>query len=84
MLVLSRHAGEAIQIGDDIQVVVVELRGDKVRLGITAPPTVRVDRHEVVEERFRNGQAGPPMQLPSGLPPTTLKDNAERYGRRDR
>jgi carbon storage regulator len=47
MLVLSRKRGELIQIGDNVFVEVVEVRGDKVRLGITAPPEVRVDRREV-------------------------------------
>lgn len=46
MLVLSRHKDESIWIGD-IEVMVVEIRGDKVRLGIEAPPDVPVDRDEV-------------------------------------
>lgn len=49
MLVLSRHANERIRIGDNIEVVVVEIRGDKVRLGIVAPTAVPVHRQEVYE-----------------------------------
>lgn len=47
MLVLSRKKNEQIKIGDDIEVVVVEIRGDKVRLGITAPKATPVHRLEV-------------------------------------
>lgn len=47
MLVLSRKRNEAICIGDDITLVVVEIRGDKVRLGIEAPKDVPVHRDEV-------------------------------------
>lgn len=47
MLVLTRKEGEKILIGDDIVVEVIEVRGDKVRLGITAPAALRVDREEI-------------------------------------
>lgn len=49
MLVLSRKREESIVIGDDITITVVEVRGDKVRLGITAPLDVAVHRKEVYE-----------------------------------
>ena len=49
MLVLSRKRGEAIIIDDDITIVVVGIRGDKVRLGIDAPKEVPVNRREVFE-----------------------------------
>lgn len=54
MLVLSRHRDEAIMIGPDIQVVVVEIRGDKVRLGIEAPKDVAVHRQEVFNKIIQN------------------------------
>lgn len=47
MLVLSRKAGESIVINHDITIVVVEVRGDKVRLGVEAPKEVSVHREEV-------------------------------------
>lgn len=47
MLVLSRHVNERIDIGTDVTITVVAIRGDKVRLGIEAPKGVRVDRREV-------------------------------------
>jgi carbon storage regulator len=46
MLVLRRRVGERIMIGDSIEVVVLQVRGGKVRLGFSAPPAVRVDRQE--------------------------------------
>ncbi len=48
MLVLARSENEKIRIGNDIEIVVVSIRGDRVRLGITAPKSVRIDREENV------------------------------------
>ncbi len=58
MLVLSRHVHEIIDIGNDIQIQVVDIRGDKVRIGITAPREVAVHRREVKEaiERSKGGE----------------------------
>jgi carbon storage regulator len=53
MLVLTRKVGEEIVIGDNIRVTVVELKGGKVRLGVSAPPEIAVDRDEVRERRMR-------------------------------
>ena len=51
MLVLSRHRNESIVInGGEIVITVVDIRGDKVRLGITAPPEIPVHRLEVQED----------------------------------
>ncbi|MED5447106.1 MAG: carbon storage regulator CsrA [Planctomycetota bacterium] len=49
MLVLSRKRDERIMIGDEISLLVVDIRGDKVRLGIEAPANVTVHRQEVFE-----------------------------------
>jgi carbon storage regulator len=49
MLVLSRQRDESIIIGDDIEITVVDIRGDKVRLGVTAPKEISVHRKEVYE-----------------------------------
>jgi carbon storage regulator len=54
MLVLSRKKNESIIINDDITIVVVEIRGDKVRLGVEAPKEVPVHRNEVYEAIRRN------------------------------
>lgn len=58
MLVLSRQRDETIMIGDEIEITVVDIRGDKVRLGITAPTRIAVHRKEVYEAiRRENEQA---------------------------
>jgi len=49
MLVLSRGKEQVVVIGDDIEICVVDIRGDKVRLGISAPPEVSVHRKEVYD-----------------------------------
>ena len=49
MLVLSRQKDESIMIGDEVEITIVDVRGDKVRLGITAPKKIPVHRREVYE-----------------------------------
>ncbi len=70
MLVLSRQRDETIMIGDDIEITVVDIRGDKVRLGITAPGTVPVHRKEVYEaiQRENREAAKVKMEDISSLP----------------
>jgi carbon storage regulator len=58
MLVLSRHKNESIMINDDIQITVVEIIGDKVRIGITAPKEIPVHRQEVYEAIKRDQNRG--------------------------
>ncbi|REJ72281.1 MAG: carbon storage regulator [Planctomycetota bacterium] len=65
MLVLSRKKNESIIIDDRITVTVVEIRGDKVRLGIEAPREVPIHRSEVYEAIRRVSQAEEPQ---SGIP----------------
>ncbi len=63
MLVLSRQRDESIMIGDNIVITVVDIRGDKVRLGISAPTEIPVHRQEVYEaiqrENLRASQIDP-------------------------
>lgn len=47
MLVLSRQKDESIMIGDDVEITIVDVRGDKVRLGINAPRNITVHRKEI-------------------------------------
>ena len=54
MLVLSRKKNESIVINNDITIVVVEIRGDKVRLGVEAPKEIPVHRREVYDAIKRN------------------------------
>ena len=66
MLVLSRGKNQDILIGDNIVVTVTDIRGDKVRIGITAPKDVRIDRREVADKlRKRDGQneVAPPCRM---------------------
>ncbi len=49
MLVLSRQRDESIMIGDDVEIIIVDVRGDKVRLGITAPKSIPVHRREIYD-----------------------------------
>lgn len=59
MLVLSRKLNEEIVIGDNITVTVVEIRGDRVRLGFDAPRDVTVHRREIYDDiKRRAGEAG--------------------------
>jgi len=65
MLVLSRQRDETIMIGDEVEITIVDIRGDKVRLGISAPAHVPVHRKEVYDairrekEASGNGSKGP-------------------------
>ena len=60
MLMLSRQRDESIMIGDNIEITVVDIRGEKVRLGINAPPDVAVHRKEVYDaiRREKQGNGG--------------------------
>ncbi len=49
MLVLSRQKDESIMIGDEVEITIVDVRGDKVRLGITAPKSIPVHRREIYD-----------------------------------
>ncbi|EAQ82418.1 MULTISPECIES: carbon storage regulator CsrA [Blastopirellula] len=62
MLVLSRHRDESIMIGDNIVITIVDIRGDKVRLGIAAPQDIPVHRQEVYEAIQRENQQASRLQ----------------------
>ena len=68
MLVLTRKLNQSIKIGDDIEITVIEVRGDQIRLGVTAPRDVTVHRREVwdqvQEENKRAAASGNPPTLP--------------------
>jgi carbon storage regulator len=59
MLVLTRRPGEEIIIDNNIRLTVVSLKGDRVRIGIEAPPSVVVDRQEIHERRKQGTQKTP-------------------------
>ncbi|MBW8000814.1 MAG: carbon storage regulator CsrA [Planctomycetes bacterium] len=64
MLVLSRQKDETIMIGDDIEITIVDVRGDKVRLGITAPREISVHRREVYDAIQREKEQGKKPEKP--------------------
>ena len=53
MLLLSRRTGETIQIGDDITVTVLSVKGNQVRIGISAPEGVKILREELIDKQDR-------------------------------
>jgi carbon storage regulator len=68
MLVLSRKKDESIVINNDITIVVVEIRGDKVRLGVEAPKEVPVHRQEVYEAITRGETVAESVDTDAGKP----------------
>ena len=75
MLVLSRQRDETIMIGDDVEITVVDIRGDKVRLGITAPREIQVHRKEVYEAIKRENEEAAKL-APNDVP--DLKNDLEQ------
>ena len=59
MLVLTRKVGQSIVIGDEIEVVILEVRGEQVRVGIRAPKNVSVHRKEIYEQIHDEPSGGP-------------------------
>jgi len=56
MLVLTRKKGQSVMIGHDIEVSLIDIQGDQVRLGIRAPKSIAVHRKEIYEEIIRENQ----------------------------
>jgi len=80
MLVLSRQRDESIIIGDDIEITIVDVRGEKVRLGINAPSHVPVHRKEVYEAMRRENQAAH-RDRHGGPSVESLADRKRRHGK---
>ena len=80
MLVLSRQRDESIMIGDNVQITVVDIRGDKVRLGIVAPADVIVHRKEIFDaiQRENRKAAGVTTEDIAGVAPPPRGANAKR------
>ena len=77
MLVLSRKKDESIVINNDITIVVVEIRGDKVRLGVEAPKEVPVHRREVFEAIARGEVLDPASAAADASPSVGESDASE-------
>jgi len=80
MLVLSRQKDESIMIGDEIEITVVDVRGEKVRLGITAPAHIPVHRKEVYQAIKREQQIEAEAK---GEQPGPVNSLAKRKERRE-
>ena len=82
MLVLSRQRDQTIKIGDEVEITIVDIRGDKVRLGITAPTRIAVHRKEVYEaikqEQESSGKIGP--VAPASISPGPARTRTRRPG----
>jgi carbon storage regulator len=80
MLVLSRYRDESIYIGDDIVVTIVDIRGDRVRIGIQAPPNVAVHRQEVYDAIIREKHGIPNPKPPEQTPiPTPVPQKTRKF-----
>jgi carbon storage regulator len=87
MLVLTRKPGQSIMIGDGVEVQVLSVAGEKVRLGITAPRDVSIFRHEVYdriesESASESESSGPIDELEDEGTNAAVEDALERLGER--
>ncbi len=73
MLILTRKVGETLMIGDEIEVTILSLKGNQVRIGVNAPKEVPVHREEIYD-RIKREQAG----HEAGNTGTSEEDRAER------
>jgi carbon storage regulator len=81
MLILTRRAGEALRIGDEIEVTVMAVNGSQVRIGINAPRDIAVDREEIAERKRRDrvaAGAASAKAAPSKVAPTSKAARRER------
>jgi carbon storage regulator len=86
MLILARRIGESIMVGDQVEISIVDIKGDQVKLGINAPSQVKVYRREVytaIQEENRAAAAASPERLPriEGLfegPPGSPEDQEKK------
>ncbi len=63
MLVLTRKSGESINLGDDITITIVEIKGGSLRIGIDAPPELRIFRKELYEKIKKENLLSSVVQL---------------------
>ncbi len=75
MLVLARKLNESIMIGDDIEIVVIDIKGDQVKLGIKAPKKITVHRKEIYQEIKQENIAA----ISSDFDPNKLRDLSDLF-----
>jgi carbon storage regulator len=77
LLVLSRKINQSVMIGDDIEIILLETKGDTAKIGIVAPRDVKVFRQEIYQaikaENQKSAQAGPAVESASSLLKNVLK-----------
>ena len=80
MLVLCRRTAESLQIGDEVTVTVLAVKGNQVRFGVAAPRDVSVDRQEVWERKQEQEGVTPPPQLstPTEQPAARMRKQRKR------
>ena len=78
MLVLSRNRDESIMIGDDVKITIVDVRGDKVRLGIEAPREIPVHRMEIYEAIQREKKEKQAQEQPEKQPQEQSEKTAQK------
>jgi carbon storage regulator len=69
MLLLTRKLGENIRIGDDVKITIVEVKGNHVKLGIDAPPSVKVHREEIYERIQQENRRAQALRAGADAPP---------------
>ena len=80
MLVLARRINESIMIGDDIEVIVIDIKGDQVKVGVKAPKKITVHRKEIYDEiRQENITA-----LNTRFKPESLRDLSDFFREDDK
>lgn len=67
MLVLTRRLNQSIKIGDDVEITVIEVRGDQVRLGVTAPRDISVHRKEIYLQIQQENRAAAAQNEPADV-----------------
>jgi carbon storage regulator len=77
MLVLARRINESIMIGDDIELVVIDIKGDQVKLGVKAPKKVTVHRKEIYDDIRRENLSA----LNNRFKPESLRDLSDFFGK---
>ncbi len=65
MLVLTRKKGQSLMIGQNVEITIVDIQGDQVRLGINAPKSVMIHRKEVYEEIMHENREASSVHLPT-------------------
>lgn len=82
MLVLRRKAGEAISVGDEIRIVIIEVKGKQVKIGVEAPPGVAIYRDELLRKILAENQEAA-QTLPNALQSDLMKEMFKQVQKRN-